>query len=275
VRHGIALTAVFVLNTSCRSPVAPPPPPPPPENTLPIAALRSLPVRVEAGETLEISAEVQDAETPLDQLFYTWVSTLGGAFTPVNENPRHVSWVAPDALPPASLEFMLLVTERFMYQGASRSQEVSARSSVVHYNDSRADVTRIATRFITELFPDFTVTPAQAVQDFSDSCPGKRRELRDVEGNRLNFRILSGTFSNIAVTLNADRTRAAVTGACAFRDIPNPGQPNAGRIQRVEGTCNLTAIYEEWNWRLCDSNFDPPFSRTRESLRYRVPGLGW
>ena len=267
--------AVFLLTASCRSPVAPPPPPPP-GNSLPLVALpSSLPLRVEAGEVLEISAEVHDAETPLDQLFYAWASELGGAFTTVNGNPRHVSWVAPHDLPAAPFDVMLLVTERYVQQGESRTQQVSARTSVMHYNDSRADVRRIATRFITELFPDFAVPPALAVQDFSDSCAGKQRELRDVEGNRLNFHILSGTFSNVSVTLNAGRTRASVSGACAFRDIPNAGRPNAGRIQRVEGTCNLTAIYEEWTWRLCDSNFDPPFSTTRESLRYRVPGLRW
>jgi hypothetical protein len=274
MRRAASIVAGFVLTASCRSPIAPPPPPPPPVNTPPLAAVASsLPVRVEAGQVLEIAADVQDAETPIEQLSYGWVSPLGGGFTPVNGNPRHVSWTAPHGLPPAPLEFVLVVTEQYVQQGESRSNQVSARSAVVHYNDSPADVMTIAMRFITELFPNFAVTPEQAVQDFSDSCPGKQRERRDVERNRRDFRILSGTYSNVSVTLNADRTRATVSGTCVFRDIPNPGQPNAGRTQRVAGTCNLTAIYELWNWRLCDSTFDPPFSTSRESLRYRVPGL--
>ena len=125
---------------------------------------------------------------------------------------------------------------------------------MLHYNDSLAEVLRIAMRFITELFPNYLVTPAQAVQDFSDSCPGKQRELKDVESNRETVRILSGTYSNVVVTLNSDRTHAKVTGICVFHDIPKSG-PNKGRTQRIEGRCDLTAIYEKWNWFLCDSEF--------------------
>lgn len=221
---------------------------------------------------LEIAADVQDAETPIDQLMYAWTAgNVGGTFDTVSGNPRRVKWQAPRGSPPRAFVFELSVTERYQESGVVKMHQVSTLSSMLHYNDSPAEVMRIAVRFITELFSNFSVTPAEAVQDFSDSCPGKQREREDVEGNRRNFRILSGTYSNVVVTLNADRTGANVTGVCVFRDIPNSG-PNAGRTQRVEGRCDFTAIYERWNWFLCDSNFTGSGPPTRE-LRFRVPGL--
>jgi hypothetical protein len=231
-------------------------------------------VRVEAGETLDIAADVRDAETPLDQLTYAWTAaSVGGSFEPVGANPRRVRWLAPRGSVPSAFTFQLAVTEQYLETGVMKTHQVSALSSILHYNDSVADVTRIAVRFITELFSNRSVTPAEAVQDFSDSCEGKRREREDVEGNRKNFRILSGTYSNVVVTLNSDRTRANATGICVFRDIPNSG-PNAGHTERVEGRCDLTAVYERWNWFLCDSEFAASRTR-RESLRFRVPGLKW
>jgi hypothetical protein len=227
---------------------------------------------VEAGETVDVTADVEDAETPLDQLTYAWTaSDLGGTFDPVSGNLRRVKWLAPRGIAPKAFPFQLMVTEQYLELGVMKTHQVSALSSMLHYNDSPADVMRIAVRFITELFSNYSVTPAEAVQDFSDSCVGKRREREDVEGNRKNFRILSGDYSNVVVTLNSDRTRARVTGKCVFRDIPKSG-PNAGRTERVEGRCDLEAVYERWNWFLCDSEFTGSRT-TRESLRFRVPGL--
>lgn len=238
-----------------------------------VAIVASLPLRVEAGDELELKAEVEDAETPLDQMVYGWLAEgLDSTFSAVAGNPRHVKWVAPRGIAPGAFAFKLLVIERYYENGVPKTHEISALSPLVHYNDSPAELTRLGIRFITELFSNFAVTPAEAVQDFSDSCPGKLRELADVERNRRDFRILSGTYSNLSITMNTDRTRATVSGRCVFRDIPNSG-PNAGQIQRVEGTCNLAAIYERWNWFLCDSTFKGSGSLTRESLRYRVPGL--
>jgi hypothetical protein len=232
-----------------------------------------MPLRVEAGSVLEVVAEVQDAETPLDQLTYTWTAgSVGGTFDPVNANPGRVRWLAPRGSAPAAFIFQLSVTEPYQELGVPKTHQVSAASSMLHYNDSIAEVMGIAVRFITELFSNYSVTPAEAVQDFSDSCPGKKRELADVEGNRKNFRILSGTYSNVVVTLNSDRTYANVTGICVFRDIPKSG-PHAGDTQQVEGRCHLTAIYEQWKWFLCDSEFDAKGLAPTESLRFRVPGL--
>jgi hypothetical protein len=284
MQRTIAAIVFSMFLAGCNSPTAPPPPPPPPPappppapppvNTPPtVSIVSTLPLRVDAGDTLDLTAEVQDGQTPLEQLAYAWAApNVGGTFDPVAGNPRRVRWLAPRGVAARAFTFELAVTENYLESGVQKQHQVSKLSSLLHYNDSPAEVMRIADRFIEELFSVYSVTPAEAVQDFSDSCPGKRSEREDVRNNREKVRILSGDYSNIRVTVSPDRTRANVTGICVFRDIPKSG-PNQGRTQRIEGRCNFTAVYEPWRWYLCDSTYDESDSLTLESLRFRVPGL--
>ena len=149
-----------------------------------------------------------------------------------------------------------LITEK--YTSAGQPKENSVSSTVqVHYNDSPKEIMAISMRFITELFPTSTIPAQQAVADFSDSCSEKASEFNDVANNRINFQILSGTYTNVSVTPNGDRTFADVSGTCVFKDIPkDPKNPNVGKAETVTGICRLTAIYENWKWWLCSSRFE-------------------
>jgi hypothetical protein len=229
--------------------------------------------RVEAGGSAELIADVQDDQTPLDQMAYTWSSDKsGGTFTPINGSLRHVRWQPPAGAAAGAYVFTLNVVERYQDGIQTKQHVVSATTAPVHYNDSLAEILKISFRFLTELFPTFSVSPQEAVRDFSDSCQGKEWELYDVTINRRDFHILSGTYSGVSVAFNSDKTLATVSGRCVFRDIPNSG-PFAGRVERVEGTCTLTALYERWNWSLCSSSYGDGVAPVPESLRYRVPGL--
>lgn len=231
-----------------------------------------IPERVEAGDILEIWANIEDDETARERLAYSWSDDdVGGAFSVLIE-PWKVAWSAPHGVDPRAFSFRLQVTENYQVNGAPRSQQVSTVTAPVHYNDSRLEITRIATRFITELFSVYTVTPDEAVEDFADSCPGKKRERADVAGNREAVQILSGVYSNQVVGLNSDRTQATVTGICEFLDMPKSG-PNTGRTQKIQGVCTMTAVYENWKWHLCDSRFTSTTPIVIESLRYRAPGV--
>jgi hypothetical protein len=121
-------------------------------------------------------------------------------------------------------------------------------------------------RYLTELFPSFSVSPKDAVQDFTDTCPGRDEEFEDVVTNRKNFHILSGTFNITSLTIDPAFLDAKVVGTCVFHDIPN-----GGKQETVTGICTLTAVYENWKWFLCDSTF-AGLGVTPESLRGRVPG---
>jgi hypothetical protein len=256
------------------SPVTPPAvvePPPVVRNDAPIIASISISSpRVEADRDVIATAFVSDAETPLDQLTYQWsAAPVNGTFT--GSGPI-ATWRAPrQQATPDLYTLKLLITET--YTSAGQPKENSVSSTVqVHYNDSPREIMTISMRFVTELFPTYTISAHQAVADFSDSCAGKDYELNDVANNRINFQILSGAYTNVTVTPNSDRTYADVSGTCVFKDIPkDPKNPSFGKTETVTGVCRLTAIYENWKWWLCSSNFDG-FGVTTSSLRYRVPG---
>jgi hypothetical protein len=213
---------------------------------------------------------VDDLETPADQLTYEWSATpVNGAFTGTG---RQVRWRAPRLQPtPDTYTLNLVVTEKYTLSGEAKENKVS-QSAQIHYNDSYREVTKISQRYLTELFPNYSLTPAQAVQDFSDNCDGKFAEMGDVATNRKNFRIVSGSYSNVTIAMNPTMTNAEVKGICSFVDVPtDPKNPNVGKQERVTGICTLTAVYESWKWFLCSSTFAGT-SVTTTSLRGRVPG---
>jgi hypothetical protein len=271
----VAFTALSCGDSTTKpSPVTPPvvvEPPPVVRNDAPIIASIALSgPRAEADQNVVATAFVSDAETPLDQLSYQWSATpVNGTFT----GPGPIAtWRAPrQQVTPDLYTLKLLITEK--YTSAGQPKENSVSSTVqVHYNDSPKEITAISMRFITELFPTSTIPAQQAVADFSDSCSEKASEYNDVANNRVNFQILSGTYTNVSVTPNSDRTFADVSGTCVFRDIPkDPKNPNVGKTETVTGICRLTAIYENWKWWLCSSRFEG-IGVTTSSLRYRVPG---
>ena len=236
-----------------------------------IVSLTASKPRVDADAEVTLTAVVQDAETPLDQLTYQWSTTpIGGDFI---GSGAQIRWRAPHGqTTPALYSIKLTVVEKYVSGGQPAQHEVS-RAVDVHYNDSPAEVRRIGMRFLTELFPDFTVAPPAAVQDFSDNCSGKFAELSDVTNNRINFHILSGTYSNVSVDFDADKTSADVSGQCTFVDIPtNPTNPFYNRRESVSGICALTAVYESWRWYLCSSHFRGTGTTPLNQLRDRVPG---
>lgn len=271
----VAFSALSCGESSIKpSPVTPPAvvePPPVVRNDAPIiASIKISSPRVEADQDVVATAFVSDAETPLDQLTYQWSSTpVSGLFT--GTGPI-ATWRAPkQQATPDLYTLKLLITEK--YTSAGQPKENSVSSTVqVHYNDSPKEILTISMRFLTELFPTSTIPAQQAVADFSDSCSEKASEYNDVANNRINFQILSGSYTNVSVTPNGDRTFADVSGTCVFRDIPkDPKNPNVGKTETVTGICRLTAIYENWKWWLCSSRFEG-IGVTTSSLRYRVPG---
>jgi hypothetical protein len=273
----VFVVALFVSgcggSTSKPTPVTPPPVVEPPvvrNDTPVIASMAISSPRVEADQSVVATAYVSDAETPLDQLTYQWSATpVDGVFT--GTGPI-ATWRAPkQQTTPDLYTLKVLITEKYTSGGQPKENSVSSTVEV-HYNDSPKEIMQISMRFVTELFSTVTISPQQAVADFSDSCSGKDYELNDVTNNRNNFQILSGTYTNVTVSPNADRTYADVSGTCVFKDIPkDPKSPFFGKTETVTGICRLTAIYEKWKWWLCSSNFDG-LGVTANGLRFRVPG---
>jgi hypothetical protein len=277
----VSVLAIVILACGCGgSPTGPreiisPPPvdttPAKPNEAPVISSLTTAIPRVEADEEVTVTAVVQDAETPIDQLSYQWSAMpVNGEFS---GGGLEVRWRAPRLQKtPDQYSLSLLVTERYASRGQPAENKV-LKAVQIHYNDSRSEIMRISMRFLTELFPNFSVPAPAAVQDFSDSCAEKFSELSDVTNNRINFHILSGTYTNVSIDVNAEKTFANVSGLCTFVDIPmDPNNPNHGKRESVSGVCTLTAVYENWKWFLCSSHFKGIGTVTLGNLRYRVPG---
>jgi hypothetical protein len=261
---GSALAAAFAIGACGGSPVAPPVV----NNTAPtIESVTIAAPRAEADREIQVTASVSDVETPVDQLTYTWsASPVNGTFT---GSGATAMWRPPvGQTTPALYTITLTVSERFTSAGQPRTNTVSSSASV-HYNDSPAELTFLAKDFIEDKFGDYSVSPAAAVSNFSDNCPGKAAERGDVEDNRYFVEILSATYEVDSISF--DDTRATVRGRCVFEDIPKLG-PDAGRPQRVTGICTLTNVYESFRWFLCSSTFQGT-GRTPLTLQPgRVPG---
>ncbi len=226
-----------------------------------IHSLTSNGARLEAGGQLQLTASVTDTETPVDQLTYTWAATPpGGTFIGTGSQ---VAWQAPQQQPsPAVYTLTLTVTES--YSGGQQQHTVSS-SVQVHYNDSDAEITGLVIQFLDD-FSTFSVSPAAAVRNFSDSCPGKADELQDITLNRQLFHIRGGTYFVSSIGYDSPRTFADIVAPCTFFDTVIA----TGVDQTVVGTCLLTAVYENWRWLLCDSHFAG--AKPATSLdRHRVP----
>jgi hypothetical protein len=268
VRFALAAALAGAVATSAcgGSPVAPPVV----NNTAPtIESVTIASSRAEANREIEVTASVKDAETPIDRLMYAWsAAPSSGTFT---GSGATAMWRPPAGrTTPDLYTITLTVTESFTSAGRPKLNTVSSSASV-HYNDSPAEVAFLAKDFLENKFGDFTVSPADAVSNFSDSCRGKADERRDVELNRENFRILSATYTVDSINIFSGDSRATVRGRCVFEDIPKSG-PNAGRQQRVAGICTLENVYENFKWFLCSSNFDGTGTTLLTLEPGRVPG---
>jgi hypothetical protein len=250
---GLLLLAIMATacgsNPSESTPVEPPPKD---TNTAPnITALTLAAPRVESDEEVAATATVEDAETPVDQLLYAWsAKPVNGTFT---GSGRQVKWRAPRQQKTPDLYTVTLnVTEKYTFKGQPFEISV-AKDAQLHYNDSKAEITALSKDFIEAKFGVYTVSPEDAVSNFSNSCQGKFDEMNDIRINRQLFQIQSATMSVDSISLNADKTYAYVEGACVFRDTVK----SSGKAETVTGTCLLEATYEPWQWYLCVSHFRP------------------
>src|SRR5689334_6957063 len=93
----MVLAALSTIGCVGQTPLAPSQPPGSSSgNNLPrITNVRVMSQRVEAGETVDYAADVEDDETPVQDLQLLWKSGIGGSFAPVAENARTVRWTAP------------------------------------------------------------------------------------------------------------------------------------------------------------------------------------
>jgi hypothetical protein len=237
----------------------------PPVNTPPqITSITVSDPRIEIGTPVKVTAFVQDAETPLSSLTFTWTADTG-AF--IGSGPV-VTWTAgQDAKTPGDFTLSLTVTEQ-LPAGSSPAQNTATSTLKVHVNNSPKELADLSLRFLGN-FANSSVSPQTCTAEFSDNCPGKKAEVSDITDNRHDFQILSSDLKNTGVQIASNRTSATVHTACSFTSKVITTSPQSGgclvpagscpfgSTQTAAGDCLTTNVYENGRWWLCESHFAP------------------
>jgi hypothetical protein len=235
-------------------------------NTPPVIQSMTAPSRADSGDDIVVSATVTDQETNPADLTYQWTSA-SGTFTGTGSS---VHWRAPSVGAPSSFDLMLTVIERYTVATDGGGQDMRenrvSASTTVRVNSSSAEISGLASTFLDD-FIHSDRTPEFCVRNFSDNCQGKQDELSDIRTNRAMFLIDptqsnfgSGTpnFYNMSGAGRQSRPPAQAAYAELFESCHFASTNLATKIFGVAtGTCELTAVYESFQWRLCDSHFTP------------------
>ncbi len=252
----ISCTTVGILVAACSSPTAPPKPPPVADATPPVIRSISVPSsRVEAGQAVMITAVVEDAESPLTSLGYSWSASVGT----ISGAGLVATWTIPHGITKGlDVTVTLVVTESYEIvennQIVKRRFVVSSESAGFRVHDSEAEARELARRFLIDLFGNSSVPPSDCLADFSDLCAsiayGKNDELNDIIANRDQVVIRQAT-----MLLQRSEWRSADFGyihnAVLYDDYYRDGRLKAPTC----GDFEVSVIYGDGRWWLCTSRY--------------------
>jgi hypothetical protein len=274
---GAALAAL--LAAACgSSPSAPSPPSngpggstPPPNNNPP--TIQSITIQgtrpqepasfADVGESVPVSAEVKDDETPVAQLTYNWSATAGT----VTGTGASVTWVAPaTASNPSEVTLTLEVVEKYGTAPNTFEHKVSS-SAKLSLHDSVREVGEMARQFLLD-FSDSSINDvAYIMRNFGDAstCPRPSDvtdEIDDVTANRKSYRIVDYKIGTPNVTVNfasscpfRGRSGDACASVPAYWDSIYLPDNSRGA---VSGNDQVVAAYSPAGsrWFLCASDWD-------------------
>lgn len=211
------------------------------------------------GESIAVTASVQDNETPAGQLVFEWASGAGA----IEGTGPSVTWKAPaSAQTPRVVVITLTVVERWNDGGTASENRTTAQTSV-NLHDSTREIADMVGQFLAD-FSDSSVSPEAVVRNFTDpvpSCPaGRDNELSDVRKNRATVIIQEARLGQPAVTIDFG-------GTCSFRSRPGDACArvsadwkslvlSTGAIEYARGVDQVSAFYLRPRWWLCESDFD-------------------
>ena len=206
--------------------------------------LRQPPLFADHGETIRVSAVVEDADTPAAQLRYDW-HACGGTFT---GSGAQVEWKAPTDVSSPTCTIELIVDD---------GSRITTGSVVVRLHDSEVEVGALALEFLTE-FADSHIPAELAVRNFWTGCPGRADELKDVERNRRDYLHVSHEYGDATVTVafgGMCKTKAA--DACVITPVEwRSTYLPTGQLEVATGISTISGVYRDSRWWLCDSSAD-------------------
>jgi hypothetical protein len=241
------------------------PDPPPPSNASPVVTsilVKGILAREPAqyatlGETVNVTATVTDAETPVNQLTYEWSSSVGGTF---GSNAPTTTWTAPATLPgttPVNATLTLTVVERV---DATRNNRVTA-TSVVDLHNSPKEVGDLAILFLEDFSKQLPVE--NVMRNFTATCPEAAEERAQVEANNATNEVMAYSIDH------RHTTTVPFGGTCPFIGRNPRGdacaqvavswtskKKSTGAVGTNSGVDQVTALLEDGRWKLCASDYN-------------------
>jgi hypothetical protein len=205
-------------------------------------------------DVVDVELQVQDAETPADQLIYEWSGEGRG----IEGSGRRVRWLAPDHYAtPADIRLTVTVIERY-----TGGEHRVPGSTTIALHDSEKEIVDLGYEFLV----DFSLQrqPDVVIRNFTDNCRGKADERSDVVGNQAARTIVEYTVgTNPPVTVGFSAVcpyyapeRQMFGDGCAWFPVRWRNIEKAdGRTTVTTGFDQVNAVFESGRWRLCDSDF--------------------
>jgi hypothetical protein len=209
--------------------------------------------RAEIGKSITVKVPISSAGA--GTITYAW-SANGGTFSGTGAS---VKWTAPKGEPtPATYKLTVKVTQDYTVQTSTGPQTKTTTSTAhanVYVNDSPREIADLVLQFLGR-FSNSSIPADVCVSTFSDNCPGKAEEESQIAANRVNYSdIIAEHFDVSSISLNPNLTSAEVEAPCGWTSVYRTPKPDGTTQETVDGTCLLKTVYEDHEWKLCDSNF--------------------
>ncbi len=208
------------------------------------------------GETITVTAVVEDTETNPAQLTYQW-NACGGTF--IGTGPQ-VEWRTP----PTGAIATTCTIELLVSDGP----RIVTGSLAVRLHNSVTEVAALVLEFLTD-FANNSMPAELTVRNFSNLCSGKANELEDVTFIRNTRKIDSYAYGTATATVafgSTCRTKAA--DACVITPVEWRSTVLATQAKEIApGTSTISGVYRDARWWLCDSSFDGKSSLGLHFLR--------
>jgi hypothetical protein len=219
----------------------------------------------DVGDTIAVTANVSDKETPIAGLTFAWTADTGT----VTGTGNAVQWRAPaTGSTPFTATINVTITERFTAPGSTTPEENVTKGEVkVRVHDSPREAGAVARNFLLD-FSDSTI-PASTVisRHFATGSrceAGRSAELNEVTVNRTTYRITSHTIGQPTAEIHFHssspfRARdgdAWIGMSCGWTSTVLA----TNKTEVFSGICRLTAVYEAGQWALCWSEVELPAS---------------